>query len=151
MNFHKFLDRQKTEDRRAFIIYFNAKSGKTRFARQIIESRADVYYLDLQTYALNYPNTFKTFDFKAFKDFLLEIKVDQSVILIDNPDFLFNTWLKQDDIEFENWIKIQLRSPGVTEKTMIFIVQNDTYFENLKLINSHGESRVIPLNSFESL
>lgn len=151
MNFHNFLDRQKTEDRRAFIVYFKAKSGKTKFAKQIADVRADVYYLDLQEYTLGHPDSITAYNFSGLKTFLLDIIVDQPVILIDNPDFLFNTWVKKDEIEFENWLKIQLRSPGVTEKTYVFFVQNDPFFENLKLMNSHGESRVIPLNSFDSL
>jgi len=77
--------------------------------------------------------------------------VGESVVLVDNLDFLFNTWLKRDQADFLNWLKIQLRSPGVTKKTFVFFVQSDPFFESMDVNNSQGESRVLPLNAFESL
>ena len=151
MNFYVFLNRQKTEDRRAFIICYKANSGKTTFAKQIAEARSDVYYLDLQAYALNHMDTFNSLKFLELKNFLLAFEAEESVILVDNPDFLINTWGQKDKDTFENWLKIQLRSPGMTDKTFVFFVQNDPFFEHLQLVNSRGEARVLPLNNFESL
>ena len=151
MNFHDFLNRQKTEDRRAFIVHFPARSGKTQFARQVANARPDVYYLDLQQYFIDHPQASHQYGFSKLKSLLLNIDVDESVVLIDNPDFFFNTWLRRDQADFSNWLKIQLRSPGVTKKTFVFFVQSDPFFESMDLKNSQGESRVLPLNAFESL
>jgi hypothetical protein len=151
MNFHDFLNRQKTEDRQAFIVHYPARSGKTQFARQAVKARPDIYYLDLQQYFLDHPQSSHQFSFSELKTLLLNLNVDESVVLVDNPDFLFNTWARRDQADFANWLKIQLRSPGVTNKTFVFFVQNDPFFENMDLKNSQGESRVLPLNAFESL
>jgi hypothetical protein len=151
MNFHDFLNRQKTEDRRAFIVHYPAKSSKTQFARHAVKTHPDIYYLDLQQYFLDRPQSSDQFGFSELKSVLLNLNVSESVLLVDNPDFLFNTWTKRDQADFANWLKIQLRSPGVTKKTFVFFVQNDPYFENMDLKNSQGESRVLPLNAFESL
>jgi hypothetical protein len=151
MNFFEFLNRQKTEDRRAFIVCYKANSGKTAFAKQVAEAHSDVYYLDLQAYALKHPDLLVYFDFSELENFLLTFNVDESVILVDNMDFLINTWGHKDKDAFENWLKIQLRSPGMTEKTFVFFMQNDSFLGQMQLLNSRGEARVIPLNSFESL
>ena len=39
MNFADYLNHQKAEDRRAFIIHYPPCSGKTHFARQITKTR----------------------------------------------------------------------------------------------------------------
>lgn len=151
MNFHDYLNRQKTEDRRAFIVHYPAKSSKTRFAHQVAKTSPDVYLLDLQQHFLENPNPISQFGFQELKTLLQNLTVDESVVLVDNPDFLFNTWGKRDQIDFANWLKIQLRSPGVTSKTFVFFVQSDPYFESMQLVNSKGETRILPLNAFESL
>lgn len=153
MNFHDYLNHQKTEDKRAFIIHYPAKSGKTQFARTICEQREDTYLLDLQAYFLQHPELppIRRFDFPKFKNLFLSLDMRENVILVDNVDFLFNTWKKKDKAEFANWLKHQLRSPGDTKKTFIFIFQTDPFIEDLSLMNSHHESRVLPMNEFESL
>lgn len=151
MNFHDYLNRQKTEDRRAFIVHYPARSGKTQFARQVANSRPDVVYLDLQQYFIDHPPSSHQYGFSELKSLLLNLDVSESVVLVDNPDFLFNTWLKRDQSDFSNWLKIQLRSPGVTKQTFVFFVQTDPFFERMDLENSQGESRILPLNAFESL
>jgi len=55
MNFFTYLDRQKLEDRQAFIIYYPAMRGKTRFAKRAQQLRPDLYYLDLLEYCLAFP------------------------------------------------------------------------------------------------
>ena len=151
MNFHDYLNRQKTEDRRAFIVHYPAQSGKTQFACQVASTRPDVYYLDLQQYFIDHPPSSYQYGFSELKNTLLNLDVGEVVVLVDNLDFLFNTWLRRDQTDFLNWVKIQLRSPGVTKKTFGFFVQTDPFFERMDLKNSQGELRILPLNAFESL
>lgn len=153
MNFHDYLNRQKAEDRRAFIIHFQAKSGKTAFAQRILATRQDAYLIDMQAYWKNHPELPKPIDFNfpAFRNFLVSLDVDQSVIIIDNPDLIINTWKNNDNKDFINWLRILLRSPGDTEKTFIFILQSDQFVEEANLVNSYGESRVLMLNKFDKI
>jgi len=54
INIEKYLDIQKVEDRRAFIIHGPAMSGKTQFVQRLGDRRNDVYILDLlQDFARN--------------------------------------------------------------------------------------------------
>jgi hypothetical protein len=153
MNFHDYVNRQKTEDRRAFIIHYPAKSGKTCFARRAAETRRDVHLLDLQEYFVSQPGLppVRKWDFKALRSLLLSLDVPQSVVIVDNPDFLFNTWCTEEKRTLLNWVGVGLRSPAETEKTFVFIVQNDDVISAGTFINTYGEPRVLAMNEFESV
>ena len=151
INFFKYLDQQSSEDKRAFIVHYPAKSGKTAFAKGAAAQRANIHYLDLQETFLQRSDLPRInqcgFDF--FKEFLRGLQVAKEFILIDNPDFLFNTWKTQEKQDFLHWLIGQLRSPGDTDKTFIFFIQSDETLSVAQFNNSCGQPRVLPLNEFE--
>lgn len=153
INFHRYLDQQSYEDTRAFFVHFPAKSGKTTFARNAAAHRSGIFYLDLQETFLSKsdlpPITQCGLDF--LRDFLLGLEIPEEFVIIDNPDFLFNTWKPEEKQEFLYWIKVKLRSPGVTKKTFVFFIQSDEILATEQFKNSRGQARVLPLNEFEAL
>jgi len=153
INFFKYLDQQSSEDKRAFIVHYPAKSGKTSFAKRAAMQRADIFYFDLQETFLKQPDLPKITQcgFEFLKDYLLGLQVTEEFILIDNPDFLFNIWKNEDKQALLHWMKVQLRSPGVTEKTFIFIIQSDEILATAQFNNSCGQPRILPLNEFEAI
>jgi hypothetical protein len=152
MNVNAYINRQKAEDRRAFIIHYPAASGKTAFARRIRATREDAELFDLQAYWLEHPELLPgKFDFSELRKLLLGLEVTHPVILVDNLDILINTWRAKDRKDFINWLKIQLRSPRDTNKTFVFMLQDDRFLDKADLTNAHGESRVLPLDAFEAL
>lgn len=153
INFFHYLNQQKNEDKQAFIIHYPANSGKTEFAKNVSSLRPDIYYLDLQKTFLEQSNLpqISICGFNFLKTFLLTFDKNQPVILIDNPDFLFNTWELPEKHVFLNWIKVQLRSPGVIKKTLIFMIQTDDVFATAQFNNSLGQPRILALNQFESI
>lgn len=153
INFHRFLDQQSSEDTRAFIIHYPANSGKTAFARHAATQRPGIYYLDLQETFLNQPDLppITKCGFSYLKDFLLALQISDEFVIVDNPDFLFNTWKPEEKQELLYWIKVKLRSPGVTSKTFIFFIQSDEILAIEQFKNSRGQSRVLALNEFEAL
>lgn len=153
MNFFDFINRQNNEDRRAFIVHYPPKSGKTQFARRVVAKRDDVHLLDLQTFFLDYPALppIHQCGLDILKDIALSLDVPQKVVIIDNPDFLFNIWRKSEKRDFIDWIRYQLRSPGDTEKTYIFMIQTDSELSTAHFKNSHGDHRVLPLSAFETI
>ena len=154
MNFHDYLNRQNNEDRRAFVIHFPAKSGKTSFARRICETRQDAYLLDLQRYFLEHPELppIQQCDPSVLKNLLLSRDRQEGVLVIDNPDFLLNTWSREEKRALLHWMRIQLRSPVDTEKTLVFIIQSDDILATANdMRNSYGEPRVLALNQFDAL
>jgi len=50
-----------------------------------------------------------------------------------------------------HWMKVQLRSPGVTEKTFSFFIQSDEILATAQFNNSCGQPRILPLNEFEAI
>ena len=153
INFYKYLDQQSSEDTRAFIIHFPANSGKTAFAKLAASRRAGIHYLDLQEIFLNQPDLPQVTrcGFEFLKGYLLGLQTPAEFILIDNPDFLFNTWKSEDKQAMLHWMKAQLRSPGVTKKTFIFLIQTDEILATAQFTNSCGQPRILPLNEFEAV
>lgn len=153
INFLQYLNQQMTEDKRAFIIFAPACSGKTVFARRAAGLRKDIDYLDLQYAFLKQSDLppVKQCDFNFLKKYLLELKTPQEVILVDNADFLFNTWRDEEKQKLLQWIRIQLRAPGDSEKTFIFMIQTDDVLSAAQFNNSIGQARVLPLYEFEAI
>jgi hypothetical protein len=154
VNIKTYLNHQMAEDRRAFVIHHPAKSGKTRFAHRICELRSDVHYLDLQKYFLENENVppVSDCDPDTIKKLLLQLKVSQPIIIVDNPDFLFNTWDQEEKLNFLSWLNRTLRSPAMTEKTFVVILQDDPALSSITFDkNFHREERLLPLNHFDSI
>lgn len=153
MNVHDYLRRQNAEYNRSFIIHYPAQTGKTRFARRICETREDAYLFDLLSHFVEHPDLppIQRCSVAVLKSVLLKLNISQRVLIVDNPDFLINTWSPDEKEEFLNWLGVLLRSPGDTEKTMVFVVQTDGLISNSDLRNSHHEPRVLPLDAFDAL
>jgi hypothetical protein len=153
VNFQDYLNRQNNEDRRAFVIHYPAKSGKTDFARRICETRDDAYLLDLQSYFRDHPALppIHRCQLSALKGILLSLEGPERVLVVDNPDFLLNTWDGEEKRGFVTWLRTQLRSPVDTEKTLVFVIQTDDIIAAADIRNSYGERRVLALNEFEAL
>ncbi len=153
MKFDDYLNRQNNEDRRAFVIHYPARSGKTDFARRICESHQDAYLLDLQSYFLEHPELppIQRCGVSALKGILLSLERRERVLVVDNPDFLLNTWSDEEKRGFVTWLRIQLRSPADTEKTLVFVIQSDDVIATADIRNSYGEPRVLALNEFYAL
>lgn len=153
MNFRDYLNHQKTEDCRAFIIHYPAGSGKTQFALQLQKTHSDICYLNLLEYFLENPDLppVSSFGFKALSGLLLGLEVHQSVVLVDNLDFLLNTWKAGEKQELLAWIRSGLRSPAVTNKTFVLIIQDDDVLSDADFRNTYKEPRVLALNQFEAV
>jgi len=70
---------------------------------------------------------------------------------VDNLDFLLNTWTKRRLEEFVAMIDLRLKSPGVTDKTFVFIVQTNPTVVRYDLRNTRGQPRILPLDAFHAL
>lgn len=151
INFNSLLNQQSSEDTRSFIIHFPANSGKTDFAKRATAQHPDIYYLDIQGKFLEQDELppISKFRLSYLKKYLLGIQVPQEFIIIDNSDFLFNTWKSEEKQAFIHWIKSELRSPADTKKTFIFFIQSDDILATSQLKNTYGQSRILSLNDFE--
>jgi hypothetical protein len=48
-------------------------------------------------------------------------------------------------------VDLRLKSPGVTDKTFVFMVQTDPVIAGQALKNTRGHPRILPLNAFYAL
>ncbi len=155
MNFYKYLEKQKQEDRQAFIVHYPAFSGKTRYCKELAESNPSIYYVDLLDTYLGSTGLPEVVDFNlaAFQKWILSLASPPSTqtLILDQGDFIFNTWSKETKGQFINWLKVSLRTPALTDKTLIFFIQTDGILSSSVLTNSQGESRILKLSEFDSL
>jgi predicted AAA+ superfamily ATPase len=142
----KLINFQTKEQYRSVMILGPADCGKTRFAKLLAEKIRAKYIDLLETFADNedLSKSIDTFDVSSLKKFLLKLAAEEPVIIIDNVDFLVNTWSEREKGEFLNLID-KLRS-NETKKTFCFFVQEEGIFDSKRILNSRNENRIIYLN-----
>jgi len=142
----ELIDFQMKEQYRAIMILGPANSGKTRFA-QLLAQKIKAKYIDLLDIFANNENLSKsidTFDVSSLKKYLLHLTVNEPVAIVDNIDFLVNTWSDREKGEFLNLVD-KLRS-NETKKVFCFFVQGEDIFDSKAIFNSRNESRIMHLN-----
>lgn len=154
MNFFTYLQIQQQEDHQAFIIHYPAGSGKTFFARRACQLNSHIFLLDLlDQFQQNPALKVKGFHSDQLANYLLKFPypAGTQAVLVDHGDFLFNTWKNDEKASLIHWLDNSLRSPAVLDKTLVFIIQTDEVLSTAKMLNSHGQPRVLQLNTFDAL
>jgi hypothetical protein len=157
MIFAKYLEQQSHEDRQAFIIHYPALSGKTQFIKKASQVLPGIHYLDLLEHVLadSKLSSLGRIDINEFMDLILEIDKslpDQTAVLvIDQGDFVFNTWDADEKQEFLHWLRVPLRTPSVAKRTIVFVIQTDGVLSSGTLSNTLNQSRILALNEFDAL
>jgi len=140
-----YIDRQKRESYRAFFIVGAANFGKSDFAKKVAEE-ANGRYIDLLVLFLNeqsLSDSIDTFRPKDLERLLIDLGDNAELLIVDNIDFLINTWTYRLREEFRDRF-LKLRS-GVTRTTFCFVAQMDEVFEEVDAKNTLGQPRVIEI------
>jgi hypothetical protein len=148
-----YIAAQATESYRAFIIHGPAMSGKTRLAQRM-QDALGAYILDLQAHFVADTDLCASIDRYRPRDLerlLLALGVPESLVVVDNPDFLLNTWTPRHKREFVAMVDRRLRSPRDTDKTFVFLIQTDPAITRHELINTRGQPRILPIDAFYAL
>lgn len=142
----QLINFQTKEQYRTLMILGPADCGKTRFAKLLAEKIRAKYIDLLETFVddENLSKSIDTFDVFSLKKYLLKLAAEEPVIVVDNIDFLVNTWSDREKGEFLNLID-KLRS-NETKKTFCFFMQEEDIFDSKRILNSRNESRIIHLN-----
>ena len=157
MKFAEYLEQQTHEDRQAFIIHYPALGGKTQFIRKACQVIPNLHYVDLLELSLANPVflSLEKIELGRFKDMILDLDktLPEKVkaIIIDQGDFLFNTWDSDEKQDFLHWLRQLLRTPSVVKRTFIFVIQTDGVISSAVMTNSRNQSRILALNEFEAL
>lgn len=156
INIREYLTKLGQEKFRSIIIHGKSESNKSlrQFARQIFE-KIGCGYLDLLGHFLANEELAKEvdrFNPDQFKDLLQNKSKGHKVFIVDRADFLLDTWRKSERQAFYRMIEKQWNS-FVTNMgaTLIFCLQSSNELEELKIRDSHGDSRVHRLEEFNEL
>jgi hypothetical protein len=153
IDLRKFLNIQAQEVCRAFIIHAPAMAGKTELARRM-EKNLGVYRFDLQEHFKSHEELAARVDRFRPRDLerlLLSLDVPQSVIVVDNLDFILIVWTSQMKREFMDMVNLRLKSPDITSKTFIFLVQDDNAIINYHFTLTQRQPRILPLQAIKAL
>ena len=156
MNFAKYLEQQTHEDRQAFIIHYPSLSGKTQFIQKACQVMPSIHYVDFLEYTLANPglSSLENIDLSRFKSLLLDLDKSQSeetsALVIDQADFMFNTWDADEKQEFIHWLRASMRTPSVVKRTFIFVIQTDGLISSATLTNTRNQSRILALNELDA-
>jgi hypothetical protein len=157
MNFAKYLEQQRHEDRQAFIIHYPALSGKTRFIQKACQVIPGLHYVNWLEYILVKQNlaSLEKIGPGQFEKELLEIdkslRDEKTAVLVDQGDPMLNTWDADEKQEFLHRLRVPLRTPGVVKRTFVFIIQTDGVLSSAVLINTLNQSRILALNELDAL
>lgn len=148
-----YLRIQQQETYRAFIVHAPAMRGKTAWARRL-RDELDAYLLNLQQYFLEHPELAGEIDLYEPEDLeklLLDLDVPEPVVIVDNIDFLLNTWTDADHDHLIGMVERRFKSPGFTNKTFVFMIQEHPRLLRRPLLNSQGQPRVVALREFATI
>lgn len=157
MNFAKYLEQQRHEDRQAFIIHYPALSGKTRFVQKACQVIPGLHYVNwLENIVVKAKlASLEKIDPSQFEKAILEVDKslgdEVSAVVIDQGDCVFNTWDADEKQEFLHWLRVPLRTPGVVQRTFIFVIQTDGVISSASLTNTLNQSRILALNELDAI
>lgn len=142
----RLLDFQSREQYRTILVLGPAGSGKTRYAKLLSHATKGKYIdlLDVFSQDKTLSENIDLYNVAHLKKYLLNLPFIESVVIVDNIDFLLNTWTDHELSEFLNLIE-KLRS-NETKKTFCFFAQDLKILSAKQINNSQNNSRVIALN-----
>jgi hypothetical protein len=140
------IDFQTKEQYRSIMILSPVNTKKTTFALSLAK-KINAKYIDLLDIFANDDDLAKSIDMfgvSSLKKYLLSLSASESIIIVNNIDFLINTWSEREKSEFMNLVE-KLRS-NETKKVFCFFVQEEYIFNSKSILNSRNESRIINLD-----
>ena len=151
LDMRAFLEAQRHERYRAFIVHGLPATGKTAFARKAAAMMSGAYIDVLATVAAT-PELAAQVDILD-AGFLKRLALESAgqganVVLLDEFDFLLPVW----GGDLSPLVEI-VRKLSVTETQAIigFVMQTTPALETLTLVNSAGQSRLLRLDEIQGL
>ena len=147
------LIRLEQERYRAVILHAIPEKSPfmSRFCQKVCK-QTNGKYLDLLEFFIHSPNLSENIDSfspEKLRGLLIEQSKGQSLLVIDRVDFLLDTWRKSERQDFFRFINNQWDSykDGMKAK-LVVVLQTSQEIEALKMVDSHGRSRIFRLDDF---
>ena len=150
INIESFVSRQSRERYRAFIVYGPSMSKKTYFAKQLA-TKLNGTHIDMLDEAGRQPWGTRIDEFTpgAFKEWILNCKETNFLVVIDNIDFLINTWNETEKSEFLELVRMLNNTESLI--TFCFILQEDNFLKGRVFPNTFGDNRIIHISAIENI
>jgi len=154
VNLKQFVESLRGERHRTFIVHSESISGKSGYAKQFARNLGGKYLDLLERFGKDgrLKNHIDTFDIEALETLLVEEAKGINLLIVDNVEFLLNTW----DEDGYNLLFYLLRQtwnsfkPSYQATLGIFLTTNRKIVDS-ELNTSKGKTRVFPLRRLESL
>lgn len=154
LDIRAFLAVQRQEQYQAFILHAppDKDEERRRFAAKLAALEPDGVYLDVLARVAADPALCETIDLLD-ATFLRQQALDAAaggarLIVVDEFDFLAPVW--GDDLASLQELVRKLRR-GETDAVLVFAMQTRPALETWRLVNEHGQSRILPLSSIQNL
>jgi len=154
VNLKKFIKGLSGERYKTFIIHSGPVTGKSRYARQFAKDTGGKYLDLLKKFREDekLKSRIDIFGIIEFEKLLIKEARGTNLLILDNPEFLLNTWNEDGyDLLFhllrKKWDSFK---PSYQATLGVFLASNRKILD-LKLITSKGDTRVFHLNRLESL
>ena len=154
VNLKEFMNSLSGERHRTFIVHNGPATGKSKYARLFAENSKGKYFDLLERFGKDteLKNRIDVFDIRDLENLLVEEAKDTNLLILDNVEFLLNTW---DDSGYDllfhllakNWDSFK---PSYRAVLGVFLITNRNILD-LELNTSKGETKVFHLGRLESL
>ena len=153
INYLRYLDQERY---RAIILHTKPDLSQSlmSFSKKLCKQVNGKYInlLNLFLHSKELSSKIDTYRPEKLKDFLVDEGQNQPLIIVDQADFLIDTWRKSEKKDFFHIITRQWDGYIAAMKSkLIFALQTSHEIESLKLIDSKGKSRIFRLEEFNNI
>lgn len=154
VNIEDFIQNLSGERYKTFIVHSDPNTCKSEYAKSLAK-RFNGKYLDLlETFKENPDMRSKidVFGIKELEDLLIYEGKKESIIILDNIEFLLNTWDKDNydllfNLIFKKWDSFKTSYKPILG---VFLITNPKIF-HFEFRTGDGKSKIFHLNILESL
>lgn len=142
LKFKEFVEEQFKERYKHFVIYSLPMTGKSTFAKKI-SKEYDGYYLDVLSELkdnFTVSTELDTFYPNDFFQWIAKCGNEKKFVIVDNIDFLINTWREEQEEIFLNLIEKEQ-----SNIIYCFILQERKFLLKRKITSLSGKNRIINL------
>lgn len=136
----RFVESQGKERYKNFILFGPAMSGKTELVKKLADKMGAKYIDLLEEFVRDtkIKAAIDTFEPRDFKLYLKSLRDRDKLIIVDNMDFLFNTWDRSEQQSFFNFVEMD-------EDQSIFcmVLQDSKSLKGVCFRNNQGQKRVL--------
>ena len=152
-DFDFFVKNIMKELYRAVIIHYENTKSLREFSEKVVQV-FNGKYLNLIDYFnknIEWAKEINTFDLEKLKTLLVENSKNTSFLIVDNIEFILDTWLTQQRENYYRFIKNQWNSYIETMRTpLMFCMKTNIDFSDLEISGINGESRIYSLSTFNA-